>query len=263
MINVRSIAIIVSSIFIFSAATALSLRFFRNHQEKKILSDAYIITKIVQTGPEKEALPTVYLTELLDLSLDQPQRLYSFDEEERKQKILGSPVISEAKIKKVKPDTIYIDYTLRQPIAFLADFANTAIDGTGAVFPLTPFYTPKRLPEIYLGLESYTSFIKGKKIDLAMSLLKLIYDYFPDSYTSLKWLDVSEAFSDSYGKREIVVIFQKEGGNHYLRLNPKNYGGDLGSYLSLKEELWHDEIDRVIDLRIAKLAYIEEHPRKE
>jgi hypothetical protein len=260
--SVRSVTISVLSIFLFSAALSLSLRGIRKYEEKKCLSHEYTIKKIIQTGPEKGALPTVYLTELLELSVDEPKKSFAFQEEEGKEKILSSPVISEAKVKKVKSDTIYIDYTLRQPVAFLADFVNTAMDSTGAVFPLTPFYTPKRLPEIYLGLETYTSLVSGKKIELAMNLLKLIYDHFPDSYTSLKWIDVSEAFSDSYGKREIVVIFQKEKGNHYLRLNPRNYGADLGSYLSLKEELWQEEVDRVIDLRISKLAYIEDHLRK-
>jgi len=263
MINVRFIALVVSAIFLFSALDSLSLRGFRKYEAKKLLGSEYTISKIIQTGPEKEALPTVYLTELLELSFDEPQKLYTFNEEEGKEKILLSPVISEVKVKKIKPDTIYIDYTLRQPVAFLADFVNTAIDGMGTLFPLSPFYTPKRLPEIYLGLESYIPKVEGKKLDLAMTLLKLIYDNFPDSYNALKWLDVSEAFSDSYGKREIIVVFQAPKGSHYLRLNPKNYKADLGSYLSLKEELWQEEIDKVIDLRISKLAYIEDHLRKE
>src|SRR5690606_28774117 len=114
---------------------------------------------------------------------DHPKNLYSFNTEEAVQKLLHLPVIKEAKIRKIRPGTIHVDYALRKPIAYLADYSNTAIDASGTIFSFKPFYTPKKLPEIYLGEEEedkplvWGNIVEGERKELAFALYELSSQY--------------------------------------------------------------------------------------
>ena len=74
-----------------------------NMKKKGAVDPAYTIRAIIQTGPQKEALKTVYLAELMGLSFDQPKNLYLFDEKKAEHNLLNSPLIESAKVKKKKP----------------------------------------------------------------------------------------------------------------------------------------------------------------
>ena len=110
------------------------------------------LTTIVQTGPQKEALKTAYLAELLNLSQDLPLSVAHFDLKLAKEKLLNSPVIKDAVVKILPPQALYVTYVVRQPLAALYDVQNGALDEEGYLFPLSPFFAPKTLPFIYLGL---------------------------------------------------------------------------------------------------------------
>ncbi len=43
---------------------------------------------------------------------------------------------------------------MRTPYAYIGEFANTAIDKEGYLFPFRPFFTPKNLPILYIGLNA-------------------------------------------------------------------------------------------------------------
>lgn len=207
--------------------------YFLWRDQKQKFKHSYLST-IVQTGPQKEALKTDYLVQLLDLSLDRPRKMKDFDLKEGEQKLLSSPVIKEAELKTLDLGTLYIDYSIRQPIALLYDFENRAIDEECAVFPLIPFFSPKNLPEIYLGVSNTK--IKGDpKVDLALDILKLVTDPSVKDQLNVRRIDVSKAFEKSFGRQEIVVLVEDElisifetGQIHYflpqyLRLSRKNY----------------------------------------
>lgn len=211
------------------------------------------LCRIVQTGPQKEALRTPYLAELIELSADHPVIADRFDPAHAKQKLLQSPVIQSAFVKVIRPDTVYIDYTVRQPIAWLFDFDNIALDEEGVPFPIIPFFSPKKLPEIVLGLKNFTWSrpLKDQKTVLALNLLKMIQ---AKSLTLLR-LDVTASFAPSLGQREIVVTLEENGFSKYLRLTPKNFAQELGNYLELRKTLPPET--QVIDLRIPQLAFLE------
>lgn len=248
---------------------------------------AYQIVAIVQTSPEPEGLSTGYLAELLNLSVDRPVNLYGFNSKEAVQKLLESPLIKEATVRKIRPGTIHVDYTLCTPIAYLGDCSNTALDERGVVFPFKPFFTPKKLPEIYLGIDGdegdkdnsslsmlWGKALKGSRIDLAFSLLELLKEHCCDPISSLIRIDVSNAFAYSYGRRQIVLEFsdkmQKvvegnptiETRKEILRLSPENYEQQLANYLLLRSHLREkNETAKiantiVIDLRLSELAFI-------
>lgn len=247
------------------------------------------IKAIVQTGPTKEALKTAYFAELLDLSVDRPTLSSAFDVKEGEAKLLSSPVIKEAKIQKTQPGVLYIDYVVRKPVALLADCDNIALDSEGVPFPVKPFFTPKKLPELYLDLEEEIRFnepLKGEKKELAFELLNLVGGPIVGDLFNITRIDVSNAFEQSYGRREIVLlaedcIFSSRQDREvcfvfprFLRLSTKKYSQDLSNYLKLREQLLEKEKqtlvfpeedvgrvafkEKIIDFRIPQLAFIDE-----
>ncbi|MEM8727781.1 MAG: hypothetical protein AAGE99_03630 [Chlamydiota bacterium] len=203
---------------------------------------------IAQTGPIKEGLKTDCLAELLDLSFDRPKCLSSEKVEEVLRK---SPCIQKVSASYPNPETLYIDYILRNPIFALIDLDNTALDLEGYLFPLTPYFTPKKLPELYLGLKEIPPFekpLQGKEIALATDLYRLLKE-------EIGRIDLSRIDETSLGKKEIVVILKLSNGmRHILRLSTTRYKEELDNYQALRSTL--REGDFTIDLRIPQLGYV-------
>ncbi len=248
--NYRGVKLIVFSIFCTSAIGSALL-----HLTKYGRDESHVIDTIIQTGPSKEALATLYFTELLDLSRDEPTYAASFSVEEAHQKLLETSLFKEVFIEKRCPSTLYIDYTVRKPVALLADYTNTAIDEESNLFPLEPFFSPKKLPEIYLGLTEYTPFVDKKELRLAFEIIHFFHSHTFLHEVAIKRVDTSRAYADSFGKREIVVVLEKQERSHFLRLSTRDYLAGLTHYLQMKEDKLQDE---VIDLRIPNIAYVEE-----
>lgn len=286
--------IIVSTLLCIGGSFAYLKQYVKKKHQKAFSYD-HQIRSIIQTGPQKEALKTEYLAEILQISRDIPTSMVFFNEEVAKQRLFSSPLIAQADVKVLKPDALYIDYTIRQPIAWVEDYENVVIDKAGYPFPFYPFLSPKNLPYIYFGLSSFgkksndpdkpvvqwKEAMTGIYVNLAFSLLQLIHEL---GLSHVVRIDLSHAFASSYGKREIVltvehVIVQWRNGleqqivfPHLLRLGTKNYREQLMNYLNLKEELIEQEKkstllqmdqpflrlrEKVIDLRLSKLAFVQ------
>ena len=231
------------------------------------------------------------MAELLDISVDNPTNIYLFDEKKGEAKLLASPLIKNAKIKKIKPNTLYIDYSVRPPIALLGDYDNIAVDDEGYPFPIDPYINVRNIPKIYLDSEWFNTNkvwkldLLEKKSKLAFSVLKmLLSSNFTDKF-EVKEIDVSTAFSDSYGRREIVlkiedkmIIKNKEDVlcifPRILRLSSKDYLKQIGNYLNLREKIIDDYkrqidslnvennevrfLEKIFDFRISNLAFIDD-----
>ena len=296
---VQALSWIVGSTFVISASGHSAFQKYFRSQHTKVDKSLYLLTSLIQTGPQKEALRSEYLAQLMHLSMDRPRTSLSFDTKEAEKALLASPLIQEAHVKVLKPSTVYVDYTVRQPVAWLYDYENVALDKEGHLFPVHPFFSPKNLPEVYLGLAPFGQKapsthlsaaewkqpLKGDLVDLSFDVLSRLQPLARDLFT-LKRIDVSHAFAETYGSREIVVVIEnevpsKEGNRqvlllfpHYLRLSAKNYPQELGNYLELRKKLLEEDYkllkvedpnasvvrapQKVIDLRLSQLAFIEE-----
>ena len=270
----RAIQTILLSTLLISGSSTIGLFYYQHIWEKQRHDPAYQIVVVIQSTQDAEMLKTSYLAELLNLSVDIPTNLYRFKTNEASRLLLKSPVIKNANVYKIFPGTIHIDYTMRRPVAVLADYTNTALDIDGITFPLKPFFTPKKLPELFLGLEQDSVLAnKDKHLLLALSLLSLINSKFTDQGYILSRVDVSDVSAPSCGQRQIVIIFEKsvtkviDGEpsthveSHTLRLSPENYHSQLANYLVLRSFLQkkkEQEIskDMIIDLRLSDLAFI-------
>lgn len=276
---------------LISGTATMGLLYFQHIKEMHMHDDAYRIVAMMQTAPENEGLKTVYLAELLDLSIDRPSNLYRFNTKEARRKLLSSSLIKDARIKKIRPGTLYVDYTMRKPVAFLTDYANTVIDRERYMFPYKPFFAPKRLPEIYLGLPlqeerakdgPWGVSLEGLQVELAFSLLDYLETKLCRSTCYLKRIDVSKAYALSCGQRQIVLILEDRiehtvNGKttlyllpRILRLNTDNYLQGLANYIVLNTHLLQQEQLllmpnaqpmvrlplKIIDLRLPQLAFI-------
>lgn len=282
----RALGWIVLSTIMVSGSAGCCWYYYQHLHRVRSHDPMFNITTVVQTGPEREALRTAYLEELLGLSADHPTNMYTCDASQFREKLLESPVIKEATVKSFNPGTLYIDYTVRKPVAYVGDYSNTVVDEEGVLFPSEPFYTPKRLPELYLGLAPHLSAqelwgqqTRTPEFAKALALMDATTRILGQSSYRIVKVDVAKAFADSYGKRQLVLVleesFYRQVNNrnvicvlpYILRLHTHEYEAALQHFLSLREHL-HQRLDSpptdqhswryppvVVDMRLPNLAY--------
>lgn len=257
----QAFALILGSVVIVLTASFLLLNTWTKKKEAAFHSNDYVIEKITQRGPVKEAIKSVYLTEMLELSQDNPQNLYTFDLNTAEQKLLSSGVIQKATLKKKFPKELEIDYEIRRPLAYLADYQNTLVDEQGVIFPQAPYFTPKILPKIYLGIE-IEPFRYGKIVDKKMESALEVFNFLSQTQlgnrVNLAAIDVSHFTHESLGQREIVVTLYEtielEEYVRYLRLSTTNYKQELLHFLDLNAMSMPEHL--VVDLRMFPNAYM-------
>lgn len=276
----RALLWILVATLLISGSAFMGWLYFLHVRERRLHDDQYRIVAIIQSTPQADALKTVYLAELLNLSLDRPMNLYQFNAKEAIQTLLGNPLIKSAAVKKILPGTLYIHYQMRIPVAYVGDLANTVIDEEGYLFPFRPFFTPKRLPSVYLGLEKevcrWGSCLKDyPSLRLALYLLHQ-FELLKQDQFNIKQLDVTQALADSYGQRQVVMMIEEssqEGANSpqppiFLRLSSDRTVQDLANFRTLmfacieKKNEGFGKVKvqghqaMIIDLRIPHLAFI-------
>ena len=297
----HALAWIVGSMLLVGGISYPLMKGYLRGSHRNLTDPKQALSSIIQTGPQSGALTTEYLAELLGISRDRPVHAKTFSLARAKERLLSSALISQAEVKLIPPGTLYIDYTVRQPVVFLEDYENVALDKAAYPFAFSPFFSPKNLPSIYLGLAPFGtptvepergvaqwgSALQGKYIALAFDVLAIVTDPQVADLFSVQRIDVSNAFSESYGTREIVVITHdviyrqingKEVQLHLpriLRLSTSNYAQELSRYLTLRAQLLKEEEkkgfallegagpvmrceEKIIDFRIQKLAFIQE-----
>lgn len=242
--------------------------FFSIHAKAK--DPQYILKTIAQQTHGGDSLKTEYLAECLKLSRDDPVNLYQIDIKEKERLLKSLSFISQAKIKKILPHTLFVSYELRQPVALILDLSNAAIDKEGILFPLMPFFTPKNLPGIYLGMEDgrWGDKLNDEKIQLAFHILKSWKKEF-SPLLRIKTIDVSKVFSKTFGEREIVLVHEDLRGLetaersflHHLRLPSKEWKLALSNYFTLMK--WLEESAKpssslIVDMRNSHLAFLKE-----
>lgn len=253
-----SLSWILGSALFFSGPLYLSYYYYVHLVEQKQGSSKYTIVALVQTGPEKEQLHSAYLAEQLGLSVDTPTNLYSFNTKKGVKRLLRSPVIKEASIKKMSPGALIVDYVARHPIAYLHNYSNTVIDEEGRLFPLKPFFTPKTLPRIQLGADLFLkeniwgSSVDGEEFRLALQLIQAINK---NSWLTVDMVDLQRKEVEDPGKREITLTLMNN--SLFVRLNVEDPQRSLRHFFTLFKELYNqEELPTVIDMRLENLAYL-------
>lgn len=251
----RALLYIFLSTVAISGSATLGWLYYLHLNHARAHDDKHLITAIVQTGPSPRQLPTTYLAELMGLSSDEPVNLYQFDCKLAVRRLMTSPHITSVKVARLRPNAIYVDYTARQPIAYLQDFENTLVDSAGVPFPASPYHTPKRLPQLITGIDeiAWGKAERGKHMCLALALLCLLEQKGVHTET----IDVSRAYHESSGRAEIILTFDK-GPVAVLRMRPEDLIEQLSQYDLLCQHL--DERRQVIvDFRLPNLGFLSEN----
>lgn len=212
-----------------------------------------IIHKNSSSSTMSAHLPASYLAEVLGLSVDQPTFLNQVHLETAKQHLLETAIIKNAELKLLSPNTLWIEYQTRIPYAYLQDYSNTALDPEGVLFPYAPYYSPRRLPQIYLGdlrpEVAWGSRLPQEIVDLVQNCIALLGE------ENLVFLDLSQIYAPSAGRREIVISLKE---NILIRLSSKNYQKQLKYYLLLQRTVLKKGEAHIIDLRIPQVAFFAE-----
>lgn len=260
----RALGYVVLSVIVFWGSLCAAWFVHRTVLEKRQQDTHFTVVALVQSCQSKDHLKTWQLAELLELSRDRPTNLYAFDTTLAAQKLMSCPVIKRAICRRQRPGIVHVDYTLREPQAVLSDVTNLAIDQEGFTFPLRPYYTPKNLPELYLGNAPlhFATKLNSAEATLAFAIVAFIKQSFPTA-TKVVRVDTHNAFAKSAGIREVIVVLQEmpEKSTRYLRFNGKNYVQALNEYRKLKvtfDGLQHNQEPQIIDLRNPNIALVKQ-----
>ncbi|NGX56316.1 MAG: hypothetical protein K1060chlam5_00554 [Candidatus Anoxychlamydiales bacterium] len=286
----KAVFLIILSTIIFSSINIYFYINYRKFQKKRLFDPKYDIMSILHSTKDDLRLDTPYLAEVLTLSSNNPKNLFLYPVEVAQNLLNEEPIIKNAKIKKIKNNTLKIDYEIKNPIAFLYDFENIAFDEDYNIFFVSPYIEANNLIDVYINIENSELDLKKPLIDKRLKLANSFITEIKKSgfldLVKINLIDVSRSYHESYGKREIVLTILEEmqieinSKNvklifpRYLRLPIKNYLQQLSNYLSLRKKMQIDYLHQLkdiedikneiifkpktIDLRIQKLAFIDE-----
>lgn len=248
--------IVMITLFV-SGGSTLFILYYKYQAKLKLSDDNYRILALVQSCPTKERLKNVHLTEILGLSVDQPTNLYSFSIPHGLNCLSAYSLIKYPTIKKVSPGTLFVDYQLRQPVAFLGNFTNSTFDEEGIIFPFEPFFSPKKLPKLYLDRNVISSHPYGKMIDhQLLSMFHLIKKHLENEEIGIDIIDLSKINMESVGQREIILqlSIKRNAQLLFVRMNSRKLEESLMLFKKIFPFLRGDE--KIIDLRLDFLIYI-------
>ena len=228
-----SLVFILFSMFFCFFPILVVIKTIQNRSEARSESADYQLEAIVQTGPRMRALPSQYLLQQLGISKDSKESIYSLDTDYLKDRLIVHPVISDAIVDIIPPDTLYIDYTVRNPKAILGNWENTAIDSEFTLFPLHPYYTPKDLPKIYISENSENLEIKwGKRyqtdeIRLSFEYINLWEEALHQRGVLIKQIDVSDVFNQQFGQREVILQLERVASGKFFFIRTHENSSEL------------------------------------
>ncbi|MCH9627426.1 MAG: hypothetical protein S4CHLAM2_10660 [Chlamydiales bacterium] len=247
----KVVLLIALSTFCLTGGTVGAYLFYRYTQHLHATNASSVVQAVVQATADYTPLQTAYLAEVLELSQDKPVYLSQFEIDEAHERLKATHLIRHALIKKIKPNILYIEYDVRKPLAFLGDYSNTIMDEEGVFVPYLPFYSPRLLPEIYLGAQAppnpWGESMESKYVEWAHAILARFES------GVLKRIDFSQCESPSSGTRQIVLTLEE---GTLLRLTPKNYAQELTYYFMILDRMAERVRSSVIDLRNPEVAYI-------
>ncbi len=252
---------IFTSLFFISGPILLTFLYYQSQRALKLKDPSFVIKEVKVHTTKRDSLPNDYFEELLNLSKDKPTNIATLTPSQAKFKLKKSPVIDTVDVK-IEGNALLIDYQMKNPLCILIDYENTLIDTKGVIFPQEPYFSKRRLPELYLGLPPYgeeTHFgelLVSESRELAFWLLKTVSKTLLGEKTRLIRIDTSKAFAKSLGEQEIVVTLNERLQNKtitvFLRLSPDTIEQGFEHYTILREYLSkkNQERDLIVDLRL-------------
>ena len=193
----------------------------------------HLVTKIVQYAPHA-LLDSIYLEEILGVNGDEPPRWKDLSADRLTGALLNCPSIEEGHVVKKWRGCLEVTYRLREPLFLIYGSEGLAIDEKGVIFPLSPFYTPRALPQLVLSRKETPL----KDVQAACRIASLL------GGEGVELVDFSFA--------EEVVVHLAGPSHHFMRLHPQNIENGIRRY----QKILSSQYFTVADLRFQEIALL-------
>jgi hypothetical protein len=175
-----------------------------------------------------------------------------------KKRLESLPMIKQSSVSK-KRSTLIFSYTMREPFFKLADYDNVGIDEEGALFPLYPYYVPRKYVSLVLGdglpADPFGSVIKEGRFEEAKRLYQALKTDETDAL-ELTLMDLSQVDAVSMGRRSVVAEYKSETGSIAVTFFPLEEALVLKKVRALNKAGFGEEESIFVDLRIPEKALI-------
>ncbi len=183
-------------------------------QEVRKNDQRFLLKRIAARSITQDRLPIGVLTELLKLDRESQISLFALQPQEASKTLLSCPAVEKAKVWRLLPGTLGIEYALRTPVATIAGLKNVGIDATATAFFLFPYFAPKRLPAIVIPIGNLSSLQdvqrrvrRIKETGIAIKLLEYITPTAHQHHLAVDLVDVTCFHQQSFFRREVIVAF--------------------------------------------------------
>lgn len=227
----------------------------------------FIVTRVAARPVTQDRLPLAVLSELLHLDTGTPTSLFSISPKMMRQRLVTFPAIRQARVWRLAPGTVGIEYALRSPVATIAGLKNVAIDEWATAFFLFPCYAPKHLPtlvlpvgEVFTLREAQKRLYEMKETKIAMKLLEMANETAKPRNMTVELVDLSLLRQQSLFRRELVLGFSSllsKDGRLYVRMESRNILPMMELLPKLFDRLMSGTFrGGVLDLRYGQMAIL-------
>lgn len=225
---------------------------------KKKGQEKYRITSIASVSCSIDTLPHSILASLLGLS--DSTFLYDWRADHWEHLLTRCPSILHARTWIMPPQTLGVEYKLREPIAFVGGAKNVALDENGVVFFVSPFFSHKRLAVLNVNLGAFESLgllqqaiARSKEARIGVHLIKEMTCLSTKLHLTLTLVDMCAWSETNFFRKEVIVGFSHLRFPEkvlYVRIHPKT----LRQSLKLMEVVLSKLVDSsfrggVLDMR--------------
>lgn len=198
---------------------------------RRASDERFTLRRIAARSTTVDKVPLSLLCSLLEVRGG--SSLFSVQPHDVLSRIRACPAFCGARVWRLLPATLGVEYTLRTPLASLGGFRNIVFDKTGTLFFLLPYFAPKRLPSVTLDLPLLSSIEALQKetsasadMSLCLRMLPALTAFASRHKLLLERIDLSKRNHPNIFRREIIITFSPElskGGEYlYLRCNARS-----------------------------------------
>ena len=236
-------------------------------QQRRQSDERFVLQRLASRSTTQDRLPLGVLSELLGVDACSRPSLFAIDPGGACRQLLACPAISQARVWRLLPCTLGVEYALRPPAAAIAGLKNIGIDRYGTAFFLFPFYPPKRLPVLVLPMrpaktlsEAQRSLRLSKELPIALRMLERIQQAASSRHIIVESIDVAHLGEHNVFRREVVVVLSSllaKEKHLYVRIGSKMILPALNLFPSLCDRLMREGFrSGMIDLRYERMAIV-------
>ena len=244
-----------------------ALWWHRAQHQRRQSDERFVLKRLASRSITQDRLPLGVLSELLDVQAEKPCSIFELDLNVAQQRLLSCSAIAHARVWRLLPGTLGVEYALRPPVATIAGLKNVGIDRYGTLFFLFPFYAPKRLPALVLPiqpakelLEAQRAIRLAKETPIALRLLEGIQEVVSPRHIIVESIDLVHLGEHNVFRREVVVVFSSllsKDKHLYVRIGSRNILATLDLLPALCDRLLSGGFrSGTIDLRYERMAIL-------